>query len=315
MWFSSLWASGKSQHPRSRRSPPTRTRSYQPRLDALEDRLVPSTLNVTANADTGASGTLRWAVGQANASRTPDTIDILTTQTIVLTQGALRLSQSMTIEATTGTATISGDGKSGVFSSVGEGALTLSNLTITDGKAFEGGGIYNYYGGSMTLTNCTVSGNSATLGGGIYVVGNGSSMTLRGCTVSGNFATDGGGIYALGFAITLTQCTVSGNSASDGGGIYVTGSGMNQRLTQLNDCTVSHNSASDGGGMYMADSNGGAQLTDCIVSDNTATITGGGIDNAALYVGGALDLIGGDNVFSGNSPNNITGSYTGLIRT
>ncbi len=218
LWFA---LSGKApQRPAPRRRPAFRRPSCRPRLEALEDRCVPSTLNVTSNLDNNTSGTLRWAVGQANASSTHDTIDILTTQPIVLTQGALELSQSMTIEATTGTATISGGGKSGViYCDASQGSITLSNLNIIDGKV--GGGIYDI-GANILLTYCTVSGNSATQGGGIWV--SYGKLSAEHSTFSDNSATDGGGIY-IGYDgwASISYCTLSGNSATYGGGMYISG--------------------------------------------------------------------------------------------
>jgi hypothetical protein len=54
--------SGKKAPSRSRPTP-----SYRPTLEALEDRLVPSTLTVTNPADNGAMGSLRYEVNLANA--------------------------------------------------------------------------------------------------------------------------------------------------------------------------------------------------------------------------------------------------------
>jgi len=127
MWFHSLLASWRSGSSRRRRPQPrpARPRSFRPRLEALEDRYVPSTLNVTSNVDTGAVGTLRWAVGAADASP-GNTIDILTTQPIVLTQGQLLLGGMRTIEATAGRATISGNGLSRVFQ------MGSVNITLED---------------------------------------------------------------------------------------------------------------------------------------------------------------------------------------
>ena len=140
MWFHSSSASWKSGLYRQRdlREPrPARPRSIRPRLEGLEDRCVPSTLTVTSSADNGSVGTLRWAVGVADASTTPDTINIETTQPIVLTQGQLLLSASMTIEAAAGTATISGDGLSRVFEVevAPLASVTLNALKITGGNA------------------------------------------------------------------------------------------------------------------------------------------------------------------------------------
>jgi len=249
-------------------------------------------LNVTSNLDNGASGTLRSAVAVANASGTPDTIDILTTQTIVLTKGALSLSHSMTIEATAGTATISGGGKSGVFSCISSsGGIYLTNLNVTDGKATYGGGIYDF-GGLIDLDNCTVSGNSATEGGGIFLTG-------------GPYPGSAGGGHG---SMSATSCTFSDNSATYGGGIYI---GADANEARIITSTLSDNSATYGGGMYIALGTGSAtSFIGSIVSDNSATSTGGGIDNRSVY---AVNVEG--DRFFGNSPNNITGPYGGPIVT
>ncbi len=285
LWFA---LSGKApQRPAPRRRPAFRRPSCRPRLEALEDRCVPATLNVTSNLDNNTPGTLRWAVGQANASSTPDTIDILTTQTIVLTQGALYLSQGMTIGGSPGIATISGGGNSGVFYcyfSQG-GDITLSNLNIIDGKASNGagagGGICDF-GATILLTSCTVSGNSAYDGGGIYI-GRG-------------YSTDG--------SLSAEHSTFSDNSATYGGGIYC-GESVGANISY---CTLSGNSATYGGGMYISLYTGTqSSITRSIVSDNSAVV-GGGIDNRSIY----KVIIGADQ-FSGNSPDNISGPYSGSI--
>src|SRR5438105_616173 len=79
MWFSS-WirklgsVPGLPQARPGRRAPYQRAVArYRPRLEALEDRLVPSTINVTTTAD-GVPGSLRAAIIQANSSHGHDTI-------------------------------------------------------------------------------------------------------------------------------------------------------------------------------------------------------------------------------------------------
>src|SRR5580692_4417085 len=79
----------------------------RPALVALEGRALLSTLTVNSTADDGSTGTLRWAIGQANASNQADTIDFSslfdTPQTITLTSGSLLLTSA-------DTTTISGPG-------------------------------------------------------------------------------------------------------------------------------------------------------------------------------------------------------------
>jgi predicted outer membrane repeat protein len=84
-----------------------------------------------------------------------------------------------------------------------------------------GGGIYG--NGAVTLTNSTVSGNTTTFGGGIVGFG---AVTLTNSTVSGNTASrDGGGIFGLGGTITNSTITNNiadsdNNASGNGGGIF-----------------------------------------------------------------------------------------------
>jgi predicted outer membrane repeat protein len=221
----------------------------------LEDRCVPSTLNVTSNLDNGASGTLRSAVAVADASTTPDTINIQTTQPIVLTQGQLLLSASMTIEATAGKATISGDGLSRVFEVTGA-SVTLNALNVTGGNAGAGinqpnagygGGILSL-GRTLTLTNCTLFGNSAEYGGGAICT-SGGTLTVTNSTLSGSSAGDYGGAIDGGGTMKVTNSTLSGNSALWGGAIAI--GGLRFTLT-VEECTFSGNSATSVGGAIWA---------------------------------------------------------------
>src|SRR6185436_20903526 len=57
-------------HPSARGAKRSRLASCRPRLEALEDRSLPSTLTVTSFADDGSSGTLRSAIAVANSGDT-----------------------------------------------------------------------------------------------------------------------------------------------------------------------------------------------------------------------------------------------------
>ena len=142
--------------------------------------------------------------------------------------------------------------------------VTLSKLTIRNGKATSGGGINN--SGTLTLTNSTVSGNWAPIpcirffvlcelsagtasGGGIY---NSGALTISNSIISGNHTGSyctatpcsafGGGIYNRGTLVMIKNSTLTGNSASTAcstssscrvgvGGAFYTSGGTGRRTT------------------------------------------------------------------------------------
>ena len=186
------------------------------------------------------------------------------------------------------------------------GQLTLTNVTLTQDRAYSnGGGIAS--GGTVTITGSTLSGNSAGTGGGInnlYMltianstlcgnsaafsgggIANGGMLTITGSTLSGNSAgNDGGGIYNVGM-LTITGSTLSGNKADadnsgggDGGGIWTSGA----NTVNASFVTIAGNSTGStgaGGGIRQRD--GTFNIENSIVGHNTAPtgpncwITGG----------------------------------------
>jgi predicted outer membrane repeat protein len=304
----------KSRGPR--RAAPVR---FRPRLEALEDRWLPSQLGltVTSLADSG-PGTLRAAILTADAGKASNqyTISFAVNGTIDLQNPLPDLNNSiavqgpgesnLTIEPGAGvsfasaiitvdagqTASLSGltiaNGTAGgIFN---EGTLTVANCAVVDNTiladvapAFgSGGGIYSN-GGTLTVSGCTISGNSATLhGGGIFTTA--GTTTVSASTVSGNSAGDsGGGIESDQGTLTVSgSTTVSGNSAGFfGGGIFFGGT-----LT-LSNSTLSGNSSGDwGGGIFAA---GAATITDSTLSGNNSAPQGGGIFNdfGAMTVSGS----------------------------
>ncbi len=185
----------------------------------------------------------------------------------------------------------------------GEGPdSVVEGLTVRNGYAARGGGVYCEWSSSPTLTNCTISGNAAAgyygEGGAVYCYY--SSPTLTNCTISGNLAyDDGGGVFCYSSSPTLTNCTISGNSAAgDGGGVYCCygsptltnctitrsvgdhyGGGVycDRSYPTLTNCTISGNSTSvaycGGGGVYC--SGGSPTLMNCTISGNSAYYGGG----------------------------------------
>jgi uncharacterized repeat protein (TIGR01451 family) len=240
----------------------------------------------------------------------------------------------------------------GIFSGGAEGVastLTLTNSTVKNNTAPDGGGIFN--NGAAILTGSTVSANEALLGYGGYGGGilNGgvdafdldggvfqSTLTLANSTVSGNQAASGGGIFNGesfggyggygGFenTLTLTNSTVSDNTAPFGGGIG------NAATLVLNQSTIRRNIAVEGGGIANI---GIATLNNVTLSDNRANNgSGGGIlnainiltlngstvsNNTATNIGGGIGNVGArlDLVNSAVSDNIVNGSGGGIANT
>ena len=216
------------------------------------------TLMVT-NTDDDGPGSLRRAIADAQPG---DTIQFALSYptTITLTSGELAITKPLTIAGPgPGLLAVSGDRASRVFrvdnaGGVEQIAVTISGLTIRDGEADDGGGLWNderliltdvavlnnlaqdeggglyNFGGSPTLTNVIFCGNAAqgilplgVHGGGGMYIGTGSP-TLINVVFSGNWANQaGGGIHNNGTP-TLTNVTLSGNVADFGGGFYNLGS-------------------------------------------------------------------------------------------
>jgi predicted outer membrane repeat protein len=347
MWFSSASAFCRSGSRRTRRPQPSpaRQQGFRPHLETLEDRCTPSTLNVTSNADNGASHTLRWAVARA---RTGDTIDILTTQPIVLTQGELYLNKNLTIEAPAGSpATISGNHISRAFE-IATGAVTMDDLIITGGNGMSvnppnSGGWDSYGGGilneaQLTVNNCTLSGNSASSGGGIANVSSGSltvdnsilsgnsatyfgggianygSLTVTTSSLSGDFAGYGGGGISNHGGATVSSSILSNNSATYGGGIENHSIVGRSAFLTVSASTVSGNSATYGGGIYTQGFIRANLVNSfrwpALVTISNSTLSGNSATSGGAIFSHFLSTVHvGGSTFFGNAPDNIFGTY------
>jgi hypothetical protein len=241
-----------------------------------------------ANADADSSG------GDCAAGSGPDVIELEPDAAYILTASLESISTEITINGHM--AIIERDQQApsfGIFRvTYQRGDLTLNDLTIRNGRASYGAGIYSDRSRLLTLNNCIVTGNSADLppgqGGGVFafnatvfvndsdISGNSarvaagifsSNAVFNNTTISNNTAIDeAGGIW--GSTVWLNNSTVSGNVAGYGAGVY-------GREIFLTNSTVSGNVANrfGGGGLYLT----GAQsiLSNTTVADNIATSAGG----------------------------------------
>jgi predicted outer membrane repeat protein len=127
-----------------------------------------------------------------------------------------------------------GQGRGFGFSWEDENSV-LAGLTITNGYADYGGGVYSFEG-TPTIANCIISNSTAS--------------------------SSGGGMYLCpppypDVSHTVTDCEIAGNEAVYGGGVYLC-DGV------LSDCTITENTASvSGGGVYCVD----GKVTDCLIQD------------------------------------------------
>jgi len=94
--------------------------------------------------------------------------------------------------------------------------------SITPGGIISGGGIYVKNCGQMTISNCTIRNNLAQEGGGLYTYQ--CTIWLNDTLISNNFADAGGGIffYIDSFVMFNTQqrCSVYENYAGSGNDIF-----------------------------------------------------------------------------------------------
>jgi len=207
--------------------------------------------------------------------------------------------------------------------------VIFGGVTIQNGNALEGGGLYNN-DGNTTLDTCTVSDNKVSGdGGGIY--NSGGVVTVDACTIISNTADDrGGGIYNAGTLNVQNGSAIGGvgapNTATDdGGGIY-NGYGV----TTVEDSTVSANTADDEGGgicntvgattvdasiigANRAIYGGGIYNWDTLTVQNGSTIGGAGMANTADEGGGIYNYEGIATVDASTVSNNVAAERGGGI--
>lgn len=228
-----------------------------------------------ANADSDTTG------GDCPPGSGDDVIDFavaLQGQTITLGGTELVISSNMTI---TGPGpdqlAISGGNASRVFS-VTTGIVSLSGLTIRDGRVTDanGGGLAN--NGTLSLSHVSVQSNTIisaggtdpTDGGGIYNRGI-LTVTHSAIISNSNLGTNGrgGGVANVAGTTTIINSTVSENRATgSGGGIFNTEFGLPGVLTSTQN-TIAHNivqSYPGGGGIYNA---GQAYFKNSLIANNT----------------------------------------------
>ena len=132
-------------------------------------------------------------------------------------------------------------GRGFIFQSGEDANSVLDGLTITNGRAGRGSGIYCSNNSSPTISNCIIAGN--------LVEGRPPDL-------------NGGGICCSNSSPIITWCTITGNSASQGAGISCSG----PSTALIDNCVINDNS---GDGIYV--SNASPTITNCTINNNSST--------------------------------------------
>ncbi len=223
--------------------------------------------------------------------------------------------------------TISGGGKSGIFSIAGTGTLTLTNMNLTAGySAGNGGAIYN--AGILEMTDVNITGSNAKNGGAIYAAPDSVTKLFKVVFTENRAVEYGGAMYIAGGALVSGERVRvignEGNSASwsqnaKSGGAFFIGGGeglvdeeagplvtYQGGSLHLKNSTIMNNVAEQGSAIYTIDDGfeydegegddkitmfkhlpGAAMLDAVTINDNIATATTTDILTGNTYYNGA----------------------------
>ncbi len=170
-----------------------------------------------------------------------------------------------------------GQGGGGIYCLNSEAIITECIITNNIANSSFGGGVLidgsaekdNDVSGKTSLINCTISHNN---GSGIFCL-DGANPVIEECNVSHNKGR--GIVYNLVVRsnIPITNCVIEHNM---GGGIECS----EYSILLIEKSIIKHNTARRGGGIYCS-SSGTVDVSYCVIANNVATLTGGGID----YIG------------------------------
>lgn len=183
-----------------------------------------------------------------------------------------------------------------------DAALDGDTIIVRDGVYEEN---INYFGKTIVLKSLNGSNNTIIDGGGadrvvIFSSGEKEGTVLEGFTIRNGHAKNfndynGGGILIKSSSPRIENCTIEGNKAHKGGGIYIELDIFSQYHAVLKNCIIQDNTALEtGGGLYLKAASisyhtAQIDISGCIIENNTALDDGGGLI-ALLYQFSALKI-------------------------
>jgi hypothetical protein len=270
-----------------------------------------ATYSVTTTADSGV-GSLREAIGFANANAGPDTITFaLPANSVIELSSMLDITDGVTIDGS-GVAglNITGSGGLGTYvllrvaPAIANQDFAFNDL-IFDGAAgitpgWQGVAIGTSYGAlnnlarSLALIRITGENiNSAGFEGPVlndFAMQPGGSVTITDSTFTNNTSTTGvlnggGAVFIRGTdgPVTVTGSTFTNNTARSGGAIFLNGNGGGVATLSVVGSTFTGNTANGavspdgGGGAIAANTIGDVTITGSTFSGNTASLNGGAV--------------------------------------
>jgi len=164
-----------------------------------------------------------------------------------------------------------------ILDSLETATTILSGLTIRNGYAEFGGGIYlgdpddQDASVAPTIMNCILESNQVVFAGGGMYIYQGSSPLVSNCLFRENSALDGGGIYLYWYSnAVFTSCVFERNTAIvNGGGITA----MWEQFNSYVDCVFDENSAVKGGAYCNPAANSKRRGDACLIARISDTFT------------------------------------------
>src|SRR5215472_8195505 len=212
---------------------------------------------------------------------------------------------------------------------IGSGAPS----TIIDGGGFNTVVVISTEGANVTLSKVTIRNGRGNYGGGISNLG---TLTINSSTITGNIASDGGAMELwYGGTVTINNSTIAGNSATYGGGVDLTHGGT----ATINNSTIAANSSGiisfDGSSATFQNSilanNTGGNCSGTTIStgynlssDNTCNFNGAGdMNNTNAKLGNlgnhggptqTIPLLEGSPAIDAGNPNGCTDGNGHLLK-